>query len=66
MRSYRGYGRSKGQPNEKGIQRDAQAALDYVMGHPDLDAKRIVVFGRSLGGAVAIHLTATNQDAVRG
>lgn len=57
---------SEGKPNQRGLQLDAQAFLDYLVGRDDLDTKQIVVFGRSLGGAVAIHLAAQNQDKVGG
>lgn len=62
-RSYRGYGLSSGKPNEAGLQRDAQAALTYLTTQRrDVDASRVVVYGRSLGGAVALHLVAANTD----
>ena len=64
--SYRGYGHSEGAPSEAGIRRDAQAALDYVRARPDLDPLRVVLFGRSLGGAVAVALAAANPGAVSG
>jgi alpha/beta superfamily hydrolase len=35
--SYRGYGRSQGQPNEEGIKLDAQAALDYLLSREDVN-----------------------------
>lgn len=35
--SYRGYGRSQGQPNEAGIKLDAQAALDYLLERKDVN-----------------------------
>eukprot|EP01087_Luapelamoeba_hula_P006386 TRINITY_DN1646_c0_g1_i1.p1 TRINITY_DN1646_c0_g1~~TRINITY_DN1646_c0_g1_i1.p1 ORF type:complete len:357 (-),score=67.90 TRINITY_DN1646_c0_g1_i1:110-1159(-) len=62
--SYRGYGKSSGSPSESGLQIDAQAALDWLHAHPEIDPKKIVVFGRSLGGAVGIKLTSKNQDKV--
>eukprot|EP00878_Enallax_costatus_P034538 GHUV01038300.1.p1 GENE.GHUV01038300.1~~GHUV01038300.1.p1 ORF type:complete len:276 (+),score=63.48 GHUV01038300.1:938-1765(+) len=63
--SYRGYGMSEGKPNQRGLQLDAQASLDYLLGREDLNTQQIVVFGRSLGGAVAIHLAAGNQDKIK-
>lgn len=42
-----------------GLYLDAQASLDFLRTRHDLDQKKIIVFGRSLGGAVAIHLTAS-------
>lgn len=49
---YRGYGLSNGTPSEKGLYIDARAAIDYLFTRHDLDHSQIVLFGRSLGGAV--------------
>ncbi|KAH8831418.1 Alpha/Beta hydrolase protein [Flagelloscypha sp. PMI_526] len=62
--SYRGYGKSTGTPTEGGLRQDAQAALDYLKKHPRLSTIPVVVYGLSLGGAVAINLTARNSDKV--
>jgi pimeloyl-ACP methyl ester carboxylesterase len=64
MLSYRGYGKSDGVPNEKGIILDAQASIDYISNHASLKNTKIVVYGQSLGGAVGIHCTAKNQGKV--
>lgn len=64
MLSYRGYGASDGYPSQHGIIRDAQAALDHLSQRTDIDTSRIVVFGRSLGGAVGAVLTKNNPDKV--
>jgi fermentation-respiration switch protein FrsA (DUF1100 family) len=53
---YQGYGRSPGKPGEKGTYSDADAAWNYLTESRNIDPKRIVVFGRSLGGAVASNL----------
>lgn len=58
---YRGYGFSSGDPNEKGLNIDAQTALDYIRGREDLRDTKIVIYGQSLGGAVAINLVYRNQ-----
>jgi len=52
---YRGYGKSEGHPTEKGVYADARAGLAELLarGFPE---QRIVLFGRSLGGAVAADL----------
>ncbi|XP_073974481.1 abhydrolase domain containing 13-like protein Bem46 isoform X1 [Rhodnius prolixus] len=65
MVEYRGYGQSKGYPSENGIYMDAQAALDFLAARPDVNQTQIVVFGRSLGGAVAIDLAARAEYASR-
>ncbi|MFQ5641398.1 MAG: alpha/beta hydrolase [bacterium] len=53
---YRGYGRSEGSPNEANVYQDAVSAYDYLASRPDVDAKKMILFGRSLGGAVAVDL----------
>lgn len=53
---YRGYGRSTGTPTEDGTYRDALAAWDHLTRDRGIGARRIVLFGRSLGGAVAAWL----------
>lgn len=53
---YRGYGLSEGHPSEEGLYIDAKASLDYLFSRNDVNHSEIVVFGRSLGGAVAIDL----------
>ncbi|MFN7962794.1 MAG: alpha/beta hydrolase [Thermoanaerobaculia bacterium] len=51
---YRGYGRSRGAPSEKGLFRDVRAAHDVITGELGQSSERIVLIGQSLGGAVAI------------
>ena len=55
---YRGYGKSEGAPNEEGIYRDADAAYRFLTGEKEFDPDRIVVYGISLGSAVAVDLAA--------
>ena len=50
---YRGYGRSRGWPTEKGTYLDLEAAHEYVLNRDDIDKEKIIVYGKSLGGAVA-------------
>ncbi|MCG8457053.1 MAG: lysophospholipase [Holophagales bacterium] len=52
---YRGYGRSDGSPSEAGVCADVRAALDHVVEVLGVPWHRILLFGHSLGGAVAIH-----------
>ncbi|MGB4208609.1 MAG: alpha/beta hydrolase [Thermovirgaceae bacterium] len=49
---YRGYGKSEGRPSEEGLYRDGRAAFDFLV-ERGYTRDRVVVFGRSLGGAVA-------------
>eukprot|EP01023_Acetabularia_acetabulum_P031031 TRINITY_DN29219_c0_g4_i1.p1 TRINITY_DN29219_c0_g4~~TRINITY_DN29219_c0_g4_i1.p1 ORF type:complete len:332 (-),score=52.29 TRINITY_DN29219_c0_g4_i1:272-1267(-) len=63
--SYRGYGTSEGSPSQTGIQIDSQAAFDEILKRPDVDTSKIVLMGKSLGGAVALHLAAKNQNKVK-
>lgn len=58
---YRGYGRSSGSTSEKGTYLDAQAAWDYLVGERGIAAQGIVIFGRSLGGAVGAWLGSRNH-----
>jgi hypothetical protein len=60
---YRGYGRSEGVPSEAGTYRDADAAWRYLREERGIAAGEIVVFGRSLGAAVAADLASRVQPA---
>ena len=54
---YRGYGQSDGKPSESGLYLDAEAALGYLIDDMGLQAERsIVLYGRSLGAAVAVEM----------
>ena len=56
---YRGYGGSTGKPTEDGLIRDAVAAYDFARAR--YPAERIVLFGESLGTAVAVALAAGHE-----
>ncbi|HEX9627963.1 MAG TPA: alpha/beta hydrolase [Acidiferrobacterales bacterium] len=58
---YRGYGRSAGRPGEAGLYRDADAAWKYLTTERGVREADIVVFGRSLGGAVAAELASRTR-----
>ncbi len=53
---YRGYGQSTGRPSESGAYLDAQAGWNYLVESRDIAPGRIVLYGESLGGAVAARL----------
>jgi pimeloyl-ACP methyl ester carboxylesterase len=61
--NYRGYGASEGAPGEPALTADALAIYDAVTRREDVDPRRIVVFGRSLGTAIAAHLSAERSVA---
>jgi hypothetical protein len=54
--SYRGYGQSEGSPSIRGTGLDALAAWRWLTEEKNISAGEIVIFGRSLGGAVAVEL----------
>lgn len=60
---YRGYGRSGGRPGEQGIALDALAARQWLAEVKHTDPSRLIVFGRSLGAAVAAELACSRTPA---
>ena len=58
---YRGYGESEGEPSENGTYLDAEAAYDYLVHERGVRPSEIIVFGRSLGSAVAAELAARRR-----
>lgn len=61
---YRGYGKSQGiWPSEQGLYRDAIGAYDYLTRVRMIRPERIVIFGRSLGAAVAVELAVQKPAA---
>ena len=61
---YRGYGQSSGVPSESGTYLDAQAVWRYLTEIQGIAAERIVLFGESLGGAVAAWLAAREKPSL--
>ena len=55
---YRGYGTSKGAPSEEGLLKDAKCAYRFLL-DSGVKPKDIIVYGDSLGGAVAIKFLAS-------
>lgn len=58
---YRGYGRSQGSPGETGTYRDAEAAWRYLTETRKLPADRIILYGESLGAAIATKLATQHR-----
>ena len=56
---YRGYGKSEGKPFERGVLQDAEAAQCWLANRVGMPPRQIVLYGRSLGGAVAVHLASS-------
>lgn len=54
---YRGYGRSGGRRSAQGVALDALAAWKWLTEDRGVSPGEIVIFGRSIGGAVAMELT---------
>jgi hypothetical protein len=64
MIDYRGYGASGGGfPSEGGVYRDAEAAWDYLVHERRVNPANLVIYGHSLGGAIAIELALRHPDA---
>lgn len=63
--SYRGYGKSTGLPSEKGLKIDAQTVMKYLtVTDQQYRESSLILYGRSLGGAVAIYIAATMGNSV--
>ncbi len=56
--NYRGYGLSEGRPNERTLLEDAKLVYDWAAARADVDARSIVLLGRSVGAHVAASLAA--------
>jgi fermentation-respiration switch protein FrsA (DUF1100 family) len=61
---YRGYGKSDGKPDERGVLADARAARTWLAEKAGVAENRIVLMGESLGGAVAVDLAADGARAL--
>ncbi len=60
---YRGYGESEGVPSEEGTRLDALAFWEHLTGERGVPPERIILWGRSLGGAVAARLASETKPA---
>ncbi len=58
---YRGYGKSTGRPSEEGTYRDGEAAWRYLVDVQKKKPEKIILFGESLGGAVAAEIAFASQ-----
>jgi len=53
---YRGYGLSDSEPSEKKMYADAEAAYNWLLREKAIASHKVIIFGRSLGGAVGVEL----------
>jgi fermentation-respiration switch protein FrsA (DUF1100 family) len=60
---YRGYGRSEGRVSEQGTYRDAAATWHYLTERRGIPASQVILFGRSLGAAIAAHVASHRSPA---
>lgn len=61
---YRGYGLSEGSfPSEAQLYEDAQAAWNYLRSEKEISAEEIVIYGESMGGAIALNLAIDHPEA---
>ncbi|UCD55652.1 MAG: alpha/beta hydrolase [Candidatus Omnitrophota bacterium] len=58
---YRGYGKSEGSPSEPGLYKDVDAAYKYLVEKRKVPENNIILYGESIGGAVAVNLAAKNE-----
>lgn len=62
--SYRGFGKSGGAPEEKGIYDDARAVIDFVLYKMHVPPGRLIYFGESLGSGVAVQMASERTPAL--
>ena len=60
---YRGYGKSEGNPSERGLYLDARAAWDYLTVERGVPSNRVIIFGKSLGSVPAVDLASKVEAA---
>jgi pimeloyl-ACP methyl ester carboxylesterase len=60
---YPGYGLSGGSPSQRTIQASFEAAFDWAVAQPDIDARSVILYGRSLGGGAVAALSLTRPAA---
>lgn len=64
MYDYRGFGKSGGTVDRRGMINDVKAAFNYTFSRKDIDTSKVVSFGHSLGGAQSV--TALGESPVKG
>ncbi|MFM6324037.1 MAG: alpha/beta hydrolase, partial [Microcystis panniformis] len=59
---YRGYGKSTGQTSEEGTYQDVEAAWQYLTQERKIPPQKIIIYGESLGGAIASYIAQTTAQ----
>lgn len=62
LAEYRGYNGNEGEPTEQGLYADAEAYLDWLQNKRHIREGRVVIYGESLGTAVAVYLAANHAN----
>jgi len=62
---YRGYASSTGSPSEHGLELDADAIMKFALENEIIDPTQIIIYGKSLGGAVGIYLAEKYQSQIK-
>ena len=61
MIDYRGHGKSEGHPTETGLYIDLQSSIKYLVNYENVDRNDIILWGRSLGGAVVADVASRDK-----
>jgi alpha-beta hydrolase superfamily lysophospholipase len=59
---YRGHGRSEGTPSESGLYIDLESAIKYLQEDKNIQKDRMILWGRSLGGAVVADIASRDSE----
>jgi pimeloyl-ACP methyl ester carboxylesterase len=63
---YSGFGYSEGKAKRKQLPNDAQAALEFYLKQIECKGKKVIIYGQSLGGHLALEVAKNNQDKIKG
>jgi len=63
---YSGFGFSTGRASRKNVLKDANMAIDHIIADTSLEYDRLLIYGQSLGGHVAVVVAEENQDYIDG
>jgi len=61
---YHGYGKSEGKPSEEGLYQDALGAFRYLTNELNCNPDKLIIYGKSIGGNVAINLASRVEAKV--